>query len=264
MINQRRAGGLVAPYRIEGNISGHENRTAGIFHLACSVSLGIPAEENLALRCSQSIAGKYLCQLVLCISIGISNRSGTAVRVIGYSIALTVVDLSIKHNISCDPRIDIERLRAGYIICPTVEAVTFMQSDLGNLFRNACVVGNVIITRYFFAVSHKLDVADGRSPFCVNGDVVCGHNLTCKIARRGKRLIKIPTLKDIIRRDTIRSIRRILSRLADISLILIFHAIYRMVTVIHINNIIAVAGIVELGAIPLIFILFLFQEWIFD
>ena len=184
MINQRRAGGLVAPYRIEGNISGHENRTAGIFHLACSVSLGIPAEENLALRCDQSIAGKYLCQLVLCISIGISNRSGAAVRVIGYSIALTVVDLSIKHNISGDQCIDIERLCAGYIIRPTVEAVTVMQSDRGNLFRNACVVGNVIIIRYFFAVSHKLDVADVNcTPFVRQYDILSnrwGDLLCCE------------------------------------------------------------------------------------
>ena len=240
---------LITPYRVEGNVGAHLYLAAGVIGRTAAVCLGVPAEEHLVCGSSQAVGALNVGVCAIGIVLGIGNRTGTAVGVIGHGKPVAVGDDGVKRVVSGDLSIKTEGL--AVLQSPAEQLLAFRDSKIGDGNHR---LGNRALELYIFKCIEDGAVigvvychGKGRlNPLRVDRDIVGGHGLACEVVLCGDGIIGVPAVEYVTFLACGRVNWRIAARAGNVRLK--FEALgVNLLPAAHVYNIVAVAGVVEFG-----------------
>ena len=220
----------------------------------------IPAEEVLAISSNQLARGHEVSKAVLCVGLGI-HRSGYVILdgnvFYGKGAVLGVV--GEEGDVAVNLGVNVEGLagavRAGAPAAPRIAGLVLHDRFLKGiqLFGNRAAVLDTLKRRTSVGaidLNMRRSVDSRLIPFGVNSHVLCGHSLAGEGICLSARRVGVPTAE----RERIgkrgRSCGSIAARIGNALLVIVRSGFYRN-AVIDINDIIAVAGVVEFGVVIL-------------
>ena len=262
-VRARTAVGLVG----QGHVAGTRTPNAGQFNIArdgvlvtrlidvCSVR---PAEEVLSVRGDKAAGSHHIRIAARSVLLGIGRRShiilaGNVFDCKSSLRCIIGVDLNIAINLGIDIKGFASAVRTGAPAVPII--VIGLALHHFALQRRQIVISRFTVRDFKLpcrtCIAFDFDMRcgfEGRSlPDSINGNIVRGHCFTREIICRCAARIGCPAFKFILRRNAGRACRFIgLTR--NIRLVLIFNS-SGCRTIININDVILVAGIVEFSAV---------------
>ena len=222
-----------------------------------------PAEEVLAIISNQLARGHEVSKAVLRVGLAI-HRSGYVVLAgnIFYSEGAVLGVVGVEGDVAVNLGVNVEGLagtvRAGAPAAPRIAVLVLHDRFLKGiqLFGNRAAVLDTLKRRTSVGaidLNMRRSVDSRLIPFGVNSHVLCGHSLAVKGVCLSARRVGVPTAK----RERIgkrgRSRGSIAARIGNALLVIVRSSFYRN-AVIDINDIIAVAVIIEFCAGKRIFI----------
>ena len=218
----------------------------------------IPAEEVLAIGSNQLARGHKVSKAVLRVGLAIL-RSGYVVLAgnIFYSEGAVLGVVGIQDNTGINLGVGIEGLtsavRAGAPAAPSIASTNLCHDFclLGiQCFLNCVALFNLDFKGRIHTFNGQINrtIKDRWIPLGVNGHVLRGHGLAGEVIGLCCCFISIPTAKDIILLADGLDRGRIASRVRNALFELLGSGVYRL-TAAHVDDVIAVAVIVELGAV---------------
>ena len=218
----------------------------------------IPAEEVLAIISNQLARGHEVSKAVLRVGLAI-HRSGYVVLAgnIFYSEGAVLGVVGVEGDVRIDLGVNVEGLalavRGGAPAAPRIAGLVLHDRFLKGiqLFGNRAAVLDTLKRRTSVGaidLNMRRSVDSRLIPFGVNSHVLCGHSLAGEGICLSARRVGVPTAE----RERIgkrgRSRGSIAARIGNALLVIVRSGFYRN-AVIDINDIIAVAGVVEFGVI---------------
>ena len=216
-----------------------------------------PAEEVLAIISNQLARGHEVSKAVLRVGLAI-HRSGYVVLAgnIFYSEGAVLGVVGVEGDVAVNLGVNVEGLagtvRAGAPAAPRIAVLVLHDRFLKGiqLFGNRAAVLDTLKRRTSVGaidLNMRRSVDSRLIPFGVNSHVLCGHSLAVKGVCLSARRVGVPTAK----RERIgkrgRSRGSIAARIGNALLVIVRSSFYRN-AVIDINDIIAVAVIIEFCA----------------
>ena len=247
VIGDGHSGRPAAPLGVQIHVAGDLDGTVGIVRRAGAVILGVPAQEDHVAVGEAVVVhrGKDV--------LGIDHRIvgngcvGCGVAVVGHLVPAVVAYLGVQVIILVD--LGAEAEGRAVLLHPTQEGLAFRQLEVGyDITADGAVLGNLVkgIVNAAIHIIHRYRVG-GSHPLGVQGDGLGGHGLAGKLIGIAlAQLVVVPTGKDIIRHarrgsGRVAGIRDGLLELPGNGLLLS--------TIVHEHDVIAVAGVIELGTI---------------
>ena len=247
VIGDGHSGRPAAPLGVQIHVAGDLDGTVGIVRRAGAVILGVPAQEDHVAVGEAVVVhrGKDV--------LGIDHRIvgngcvGCGVAVVGHLVPAVVAYLGVQVIILVD--LGAEAEGRAVLLHPTQEGLAFRQLEVGyDITADGAVLGNLVkgIVNAAIHIIHRYRVG-GSHPLGVQGDGLGGHGLAGKLIGIAlAQLVVVPTVKDITflaHRGSGRvvDIRDGLLELPGNGLLLS--------TVVHEHDVIAVAGVIELGPV---------------
>ena len=252
IIGQGDGGGRIPPLGGEGHIAGNGQLIAGLLDFARALHL--PADEHLACRRGEPGGGFHIRFRAAGIAPRVLNRARALARAVGYLILVFVDIVGIQLNILVNFGVEIKgRVNIAGLGRPGNElpAVAFRRCRRGEIVRvDRTAVGD---GNRCAAIACHGDVGSARHrrrcPLGVDGDILGGH-FAGELMERLSGGVVIPALEGIVLFSHGRRRRGLVRRAGDGLLKEDARPIRGdLAAAIHINNGVAVAGVIEFGVI---------------
>ena len=254
VIGDTDSGRLVAPLGIQRHIAGDLHGTVGIVRRAGAVSLGVPAQEDLAVV-DEAVAHNGGLG-ALGVLLGVGHGAGAAVGIVGHRVTGAVAYLGVQLIVRGDlgARIEVQTT----IDRPAQEAVASIERELELSFQLGQLIGDGIaladddlVKLLAVLIIHRHRIG-GRYPLGVQGNVVGGHGLAVKhIGCALAQLVVVPTGKDIAV-FTFRSGVMLIVGVARNAGLILYRLGLNGFTTADEHEVVAVAGVIELGVVVLV------------
>ena len=252
IIGQGDGGGRIPPLGGEGHIAGNGQLIAGLLDFARALHL--PADEHLACRRGEPGGGLHIRFRAAGIAPRVLNRARAFARVVGYLILVFVDIVGIQLNILVNFGVEIKgRVNIAGLGRPGNElpAVAFRRCRRGEIVRvDRTAVGD---GNRCAAIACHGDEGSARHrrrcPLGVDGDILGGH-FAGELMERLSGGVVIPALEGIVLFSHGRRRRGLVRRAGDGLLKEDARPISGdLAAAVHINNGVAVAGVIEFGVI---------------
>ena len=226
---------------------------AGLIGRAGTVGGGVPAQEYLTRRGGEAGGGHYICVGAIGVALAVLRHCAIAVvGIISYAERRIAGIVGEKGNITVNQGVKVKRDIVAFLVqsspaAPGVALGDFNLRQLGFLYLGAVGDFNALGSTITFHGQVCGTGEGGSSPLGVDGDIPSWHCAGEGIRLALALLIIIPAHKGILGRNACGTLGSV-GNIGDIRLILLGNgALY--ISDIDKLDLIAVAGIVELGAV---------------
>ena len=250
VIGQGDGGNLFAPDGIEREIVGNRDLAAGVIRRSRAVGLGVPAEEHLALGNGEGVGLRvgvrtggialHIRDSILAVSI--CHGVAALIGIVGVKL-----DILVNFGAEVEGRVSIAVLRRPASKCPAL-ARRLLRIGEHALVNGAAVGDGELLSVGAFHGDVGKAVDCRRCPVGVYRNVLRGHGLAIKYIFRQTEGISTPAYENIFLHADRRGRKFIISSVGNALLVFIRCRVDRL-TVAYIHYIVAVAVVVEAGAI---------------
>ena len=257
VIRDGHSGSLVAPDGVQRHIAGDLHGTVGIVRRAGAVSLGVPAQEDLAVVGEAVALDGGLGALGVLLGVGHGAGSASGIGIVGHRVLRLATDFGAQLVIFGDLGAEIEgHTIEGIFIAFQHPAQEFVVAVLCNLahghigFVDGAVHGNLgegleNSPTVYIIYRHRVG---GSHPLGVQGDVLRGHSLVGEdMGGAFAQFVVIPAGERIALFACGCSGGGV-GHIGDIRLILLGHGVHH-ITAVNKLDLVAVAVVVELSAV---------------
>ena len=241
---------LIAPDGIEREIVGNRDLAAGVIRRSRAVGLGVPAEEHLApgngegvgLHVGVRTGGIALHIRDSILAVSICHGVAALIGIVGVKL-----DILVNFGAEVEGRVSIAVLRRPASKCPAL-ARRLLRIGEHALVNGAAVGDGELLSVGAFHGDVGKAVDCRRCPVGVYRNVLRGHGLAIKYIFRQTEGISTPACENIFLHADRRGRKFIISSVGN-ALLVFIRCRFDRLTVAYIHYIVAVAVVVEAGAI---------------